>query len=109
MGITDLRKHLPTKKVQDYTQLKRGVVPMRIDVASAIWRCASWNRLSYIDGDYALAWAHWQRLVLQWKMMKVDATLAFDGKDSEHKNPELERRDEKAAAAKALIEAAKGQ
>ena len=105
MGITALRKHLPTKKVQDYTQLKRGVVPMRIDVASAIWRCASWNMLSYIDGDYTLAWAHWQRLVLQWKMMKVDATLAFDGKDSAHKNPERERRDEKAAAARALIDA----
>ena len=56
-----LRQYLPVTKV-DLMRHKRDGWIRRIDVASAIFKCILQDRLKYIQGDYPVAWAHWQRL-----------------------------------------------
>ena len=107
MAFKNLRKHLPKTKV-DYMRYTRQGYTWRIDVAGAIYTCILQDKQKYVDGDYAVAWAHWQRFVQQLKREGLgDAKLVFDGKDNAHKAPERERRDAKAAAARERIDAAK--
>ena len=61
MTLKRLRQYLPVTKV-DLMRYKRDGWIRRIDVASAIFKCILQDRLKYIQGDYPVAWAHWQRL-----------------------------------------------
>ena len=109
MTFKNLRKHLPTTKV-DYMRYTRPGYIRRIDVAGAIYTCILQDKQKYVEDDYAIAWAHWQRFVQQLKREGLgDAELVFDGKDNTHKAPERMRRDAKAAAARARIDAAKAK
>ena len=111
MTFKKLREHLPTKRVI-WMQFRRAGMMMRIDVAGALYRCAYQDSQKYYDGDYSVAWAHWQRLAQQLKRVGLlDAELVFDGKDNPHKSPERRRRDDKAAAARQRIDdaVAKGE
>ena len=84
MTFKNLRKHLPTTKV-DYMRYTRQEYTWRIDVAGAIYTCILQDKQKYVDGDYAVAWAHWQRFVQQLKREGLgDAKLVFDGKDNAH-------------------------
>ena len=60
MTLKRLRQYLPVTKV-DLMRHKRDGWIRRIDVASAIFKCILQDRLKYIQGDYPVAWAHWQR------------------------------------------------
>lgn len=109
MTFKNLRKYLPTKKV-DYMRYTREGWVRRIDVAGALYGCALQDASKYLDGDYSVAWAHWQRLLQQLKRERLlDAELVFDGQDNPHKSPERQRRDSKAAAARTRINDAKEQ
>ena len=80
---------------------------VRIDAAGALWLCAYRSKETYAFGDFFAAWARWQRLLQQWKIVDFKGELVFDGKDSPHKKPERERRDAKQQAARERIAAAK--
>ena len=80
---------------------------VRIDAAGALWLCAYRSKETHAFGDFFAAWARWQRLLQQWKMVDFKGELVFDGKDSPHKKPERERRDAKQQAARERIAAAK--
>ena len=80
---------------------------VRIDAAGALWPCAYRSKETHAFGDFFAAWARWQRLLQQWKMVDFKGELVFDGKDSPHKKPERERRDAKQQAARERIAAAK--
>ena len=109
MGIEKLAGRLPRKKV-DYLKVRRtkgAAMVVRIDAAGALWLCAYRSKETYAFGDFFAAWARWQRLLQQWKMVDFKGELVFDGKDSPHKKPERERRDAKQQAARERIAAAK--
>ena len=109
MGIEKLAGRLPRKKV-DYLKVRRtkgAAIVVRIDAAGALWLCAYRSKETYAFGDFFAAWARWQRLLQQWKMVDFKGELVFDGKDSPHKKPERERRDAKQQAARERIAAAK--
>ena len=106
MTFTRLRQHLPTKNV-DYMRYRREGWPFRIDVAGALYGCALQDALNYLDGDYSVAWAHWQRLLQQLKREGlIHAELVFDGKENPHKAPERQCRDSSRAAARERIDEA---
>ena len=67
----ELRKHLPTKRVVIWMRFRRAGMMMRIDVAGALYRCAYQDSQKYYDGDYSVAWAHWQRLAQQLKRVRA--------------------------------------
>ena len=109
MGIEKLAGRLPRKRV-DYLKVRRtkgAAMVVRIDAAGALWLCAYRSKETYAFGDFFAAWARWQRLLQQWKMVDFKGELVFDGKDSPHKKPERERRDAKQQAARERIAAAK--
>ena len=49
----------------------------RIDVASAIFKCILQDRLKYIQGDYPVAWAHWQRLAQELVLVLGELVLVL--------------------------------
>ena len=53
---------IPSGHESGLNAVKRDGWIRRIDVASAIFKCILPDRLKYIQGDYPVAWAHWQRL-----------------------------------------------
>ena len=53
---------IPSGHESGLNAVKRDGWIRRIDVASAIFKCILQDRLKYIQGDYPVAWAHWQRL-----------------------------------------------
>ena len=55
MTFKNLRKHLPTTKV-DYMRYTRQEYTWRIDVAGAIYTCILQDKQKYVDGDYVLGW-----------------------------------------------------
>ena len=100
MGIEKLAGRLPRKRV-DYLKVRRtkgAAMVVRIDAAGALWLCAYRSKETYAFGDFFAAWARWQRLLQQWKMVDFKGELVFDGKDSPHKKPEREHRDAKQQA-----------
>ena len=42
---------------------------VRIDAAGALWLCAYRSKETHAFGDFFAAWARWQRLLQQWKMV----------------------------------------
>ena len=71
MGIEKLAGRLPRKK-KDYLKVRRtkgAAMVVRIDAAGALWICAYRSKETYAFGDFFAAWARWQRLLQQWKMV----------------------------------------
>ena len=79
MTLKRLRQYLPVTKV-DLMRHKRDGWIRRIDVASAIFKCILQDRLKYIQGDYPVAWAHWQRLAQELVLVLDGAGAVSPGK-----------------------------